>query len=138
MRRMALLVSVLWWGCESEYVVRSEQREITCCSKAPPPTPTPPSTLTATSGAALYPTGYGSSVMVLQSRHLDRATEVLGILDIHLPVGGQDAALAELRAQAAAMGADAVVGAEFHHGEGQGEPIHVSGMAVRFIQLAPS
>jgi hypothetical protein len=30
------------------------------------------------------------------------------------------------------MGADAVVGVEFHHGEGD-EPTHLSGMAVRFV-----
>jgi hypothetical protein len=31
------------------------------------------------------------------------------------------------------MGADAVVGVEFHPGEGEGEPTHLSGMAVRFV-----
>lgn len=91
----------------------------------------------AEAAARSWPAGYGASVVVLQSRHLDRATEVLKIIDIHVPVGGQDAALAALQAEAAAVGADAVVGAEFHHGDGNGEPIHVSGMAVRYIELAP-
>jgi hypothetical protein len=35
------------------------------------------------------------------------------------------------------MGADAVVGVEFHHGEGEGQPTHLSGLAVRFIQKVP-
>ncbi len=35
------------------------------------------------------------------------------------------------------MGADAVVGVEFEHGEGQGEPTHLSGLAVRFLPGVP-
>jgi hypothetical protein len=31
------------------------------------------------------------------------------------------------------MGADAVIGVEFHHGEDEGRPTHLSGMAVRFV-----
>ena len=31
------------------------------------------------------------------------------------------------------MGADAVIGVEFHHGEEHGEPTHLSGLAVRYI-----
>ena len=75
-----------------------------------------------------------SSVLVLQGTHLDRPAEVVGVVDAHLKVGDQDAALAELRRRAAQMGADAVVGVEFHHGEGAGEPIHLSGLAVRFLK----
>jgi hypothetical protein len=30
-----------------------------------------------------------------------------------------------------------VVGVEFHHGEGHGEPIHLSGLAVRYLDQAP-
>jgi uncharacterized protein YbjQ (UPF0145 family) len=54
-----------------------------------------------------------------------------------LKVGDQDAALAALKRRAASMGADAVVGVEFHHGEGAGEPIHLSGLAVRFLKTLP-
>jgi uncharacterized protein YbjQ (UPF0145 family) len=39
--------------------------------------------------------------------------------------------------KAAQLGADAVVGVEFHHGEGEGEPTHPSGLAVKFLPAAP-
>ena len=78
-----------------------------------------------------------SSILILQGTHLDRPAEVVGVVDAHLKVGNQDAALAALRKRAAAMNADAVVGVEFHHGEGAGEPIHLSGLAVRFLRTLP-
>lgn len=78
-----------------------------------------------------------AKVLVLQSTHLDRPAEVVGVVDAHLKVGDQDAALAALRKRAAEMGADAVVGVEFHHGEAAGEPIHLSGLAVRFLDALP-
>ncbi len=81
--------------------------------------------------------GDPNHVLILQSTHLDRPTEVVGVIDAHLPVGDQDAAMAALRKKAAAMGADAVVGVEFHHGESPGEPTHLSGLAVRFLRVVP-
>jgi hypothetical protein len=72
-------------------------------------------------------------VLVLQTTKLDRYAEVVGVVDVHEAMGTDQAALAALRRKAAAMGADAVVGVEFHHGEGEGEPTHLSGMAVRFV-----
>jgi uncharacterized protein YbjQ (UPF0145 family) len=38
-----------------------------------------------------------------------------------------------IRERAAQMGADAVIGVQFHHGEGG--PTHLSGLAVRFVTL---
>ena len=81
--------------------------------------------------------GDASRVLVLQSTHLDRPSEVIGVVDAHVPMGSHDAALDVLRRRAAAMGADAVVGVEFHHGEGEGQPTHLSGLAVRFLQAVP-
>ena len=70
------------------------------------------------------PSGIESSgVVVLVDKRVDRPTQVVGVLDFHSD---------ELRARAAAIGADAVIGAEFEHGEGN-EPSHLSGMAVRFL-----
>ena len=77
-----------------------------------------------------------SRVLILQSTHLDRPAEVVGIVDVHEEMGHHDDALDALRHKAAAMGADAVVGVEFHHSEG-GEPTHLSGLAVRFVSGAP-
>lgn len=75
----------------------------------------------------------GSRVLVLQSTHTDRLTEVVGVIDVHAEMGGHDAALEMLKARAERMGADAVLGVEFHHGHGEEEPTHLSGLAVRFI-----
>lgn len=72
-------------------------------------------------------------VLVLQSNHIDRLTEVVGVVDVHSEMGGHDAALEMLKQRAAQLGADAVLGVEFHHGHGEEEPTHLSGLAVRFI-----
>jgi hypothetical protein len=76
-------------------------------------------------------------VLVLQSTHLDRPAEVVGVVDAHVAMGSHDSALDVVRQRAAALGADAVVGVEFHHGEGEGQPTHLSGLAVRFIDRLP-
>ncbi len=97
-----------------------------------------------TSGAPPDPAGVAneqadaeSRVLVLQSTHLDRPAEVVGVVDAHVPMGSHDRALDVLRRRAVAMGADAVVGVEFHHGEGEGQPTHLSGLAVRFLPSVP-
>jgi hypothetical protein len=74
-----------------------------------------------------------SNVLVLETTKLDRYAEVVGVVDVHEAMGDERAALLSLREKAAAMGANAVIGVEFHHGEGEGEPTHLSGMAVRFV-----
>ncbi len=58
--------------------------------------------------------------------------DILEVVDIHTQATSQDKGFDELRARAAALGADAVIGAEFEHGDGN-EPSHLSGMAVRFL-----
>ncbi len=73
-----------------------------------------------------------STVLVLVDKRVDRPTEVVGVLDFHSQATSEDKGFDELRARAAAMGAEAVIGAEFEHGEGN-EPSHLSGMAVRFL-----
>ena len=76
-------------------------------------------------------------ILVMQTKHLDRPAQVVGVVDAHEEMGKQEAALWTLRKKAAALGADAVVGVEFHHGEGEGEPTHLSGLAVRFLTTVP-
>jgi hypothetical protein len=78
-----------------------------------------------------------SRVLILQSTHLDRPAQVVGVVDAHEEMGKHDGALHTLQAKAAQMGADAVVGVEFHHGEAQGEPTHLSGLAVKFLPAVP-
>lgn len=74
-------------------------------------------------------------VQLLESETSGREMEALGVVDAHEKPGHHDEALQELRGEAAALGADAVVGIEFHHGEGEAEVSHLSGMAVRYRKL---
>ena len=78
-----------------------------------------------------------SRVLILQSKHVDRPSEVVGVVDAHEEMGKHEKALYDLKVKAAQLGADAVVGVEFHHGEGEGEPTHLSGLAVRFLPAVP-
>lgn len=78
-----------------------------------------------------------SRVLILQGTHLDRPAKVVGVVDAHEEMGKHDGALHTLQAKAAQLGADAVVGVEFHHGEAQGEPTHLSGLAVKFLPAVP-
>lgn len=71
------------------------------------------------------------AILVVPEKRLSRPTEVLGTLDFHTAATDEDKGFDELRARAAALGADAVLSAEFEHGE-NGGPSHLSGMAVRF------
>jgi uncharacterized protein YbjQ (UPF0145 family) len=75
--------------------------------------------------------------LLLQSHHLDRPAEVVGILDVHERMGHHEEALEELQLEAERLGADAVVGVDFHHGEHEGEPTHLSGLAVRYLPRMP-
>jgi hypothetical protein len=72
------------------------------------------------------------SVQVLVDKRIPRPTEVIAVFDFHSRADSEDKGFDELRARAAEIGADAVIGAEFEHGEGE-EPSHLSGMAVRFL-----
>lgn len=74
----------------------------------------------------------GGEVHVLLDRRLGRPAEVVAILDVHAPHGDTEGALDELRHAAGAVGADAVVGVELHHGrDGR---YHLSGLAVRVLR----
>jgi uncharacterized protein YbjQ (UPF0145 family) len=82
--------------------------------------------------------GAAKKMLVLQAQDAGRPTEVLGVVDVHEASGDHDAALETLRQRAALLGAEAVLGVEFHHepGEAGGEhkdiATHLSGLAVRF------
>lgn len=71
-----------------------------------------------------------AQILVTPDRKLEVPTEIVGVLDFHSPADTQDKGFEELRARAASLGADAVIGAEFEHGE-DGGLSHLSGMAVR-------
>jgi uncharacterized protein YbjQ (UPF0145 family) len=81
------------------------------------------------------PTSAGARVQVIESESTGREMEAMGIVDAHERPGHHEEALTDLREAAAELGAEAVVGVEFHHGEGHGEVSHLSGLAVRFRKL---
>ena len=62
--------------------------------------------------------------------------EILEIVDLHTSATSQDKGFDELRARAVSKGGDAVIGAEFEHGDGA-EPSHLSGMIVRYGSPIP-
>ncbi len=109
-----------------------------CClvevtTPRPPPRPSPPPCDTVPTSIAALPT---DRVLVLESSHLARPSEVVGVIDVHAEMGGHDSALELLKERAVQLGADAVLGVEFHHGHGEDEPTHLSGLAVRFTDEA--
>ncbi len=107
-------------------IVLHDSATLACTSGPAAPTVSAPSVPTS---------DRASRVIILQTTDLSRPAEVVAPVDIHEPVGDETAALQMLREYAASIGADAVVGVEFHHGHGGG-PIHLSGLAVRFIDLS--
>ena len=99
----------------------------------------PPPPVVSSSPPDAKPTGVDPShVLVVESARLERPGEVIGVVDVPDTAGTRDSGLALLRRRAAEMGADAVVGVEFHHDAREGQPTHVSGLAVRFLKSAPS
>jgi hypothetical protein len=82
-------------------------------------------------GTVMTPRMRGIQVFV--DKRIPRPTEVLAVFDFHSNATSEDKGFDELRMRAAAIGADAVISAEFEHGEGN-EPSHLSGMAVRFVE----
>ena len=82
--------------------------------------------------------GDPSKVVVLPTKDINRPCEVIGVVDVHVPMGNHDTALDQLRRRAASMGADAVIGVDFNHPEEPGQPSHLSGLAVRYVQPVAS
>jgi uncharacterized protein YbjQ (UPF0145 family) len=74
-------------------------------------------------------------VRVMQGEDIGCSTEALGLVDVHSHMHETDHALDVLKRRAAVLGAEAVLGVDFHHGEGGHEPTHLSGMAVRCHDL---
>jgi uncharacterized protein YbjQ (UPF0145 family) len=63
-----------------------------------------------------------------------RRYDVLGTIDIRGGTGGEERALAELKARGFALHADLVIGVQFEHGEGEGKPSRLTGTAIRFVR----
>jgi hypothetical protein len=131
-RALVLCAAVFLQACSEDYADRPA---------ASPPAPSvyvvesAPAAVAAAPEAAPAEDGDSRAavahVFITPDKHLDRPTEVVGVFDFHTRATSEDKGFDELRAKAAAIGADAVIGAEFEHGEGD-EPSHLSGMAVRY------
>jgi uncharacterized protein YbjQ (UPF0145 family) len=76
-----------------------------------------------------------ASVRVIQNDSLGCTAEALGPIDVHRNMESTQQALEALKLRAAALGADAIIGVDFEHGEGGNAPTHLSGMAVRCRDL---
>jgi hypothetical protein len=74
---------------------------------------------------------YVPPLLVTIDHEIGRPTEIVGVLDFHSRAEDEDKGFDELRIRAAALGAQAVIDAEFEHGENGGLS-HLSGLAVRF------
>ena len=115
------------------------QKTITTGPESPPAAPAAPAPIAAPSsddGPSLtvtYPLAPEiARVQILVEKHPPRPAEVLGVFDFHTRADSEDKGFDQLRLAASRLGADAVIGAEFEHGDGA-EPSHLSGMAVRFL-----
>lgn len=82
-------------------------------------------------------TARAAGILVTPESTLDRDIMLVEVLDFHTPVDSEDKGFDALRLRAAALGADAVIGAEFEHGE-EGELSHLSGMAVKYFVPDPT
>lgn len=136
MRALMLGAVVLTAACEEGYVMpaRDPVQSVQ---------PAAPTTIYIETGAsspeAMPPVALATTretspehVHIYPSKDIGRMTEVVGVLDFHTDADSQDKGFEQLKARAAALGADAVIGAEFEHGD-PGEKSHLSGMAVRFV-----
>lgn len=61
---------------------------------------------------------------------------IVEVLDLHTSATSENKGFDELRQRAAAQGGDAVIGAEFEHGDDGGQS-HLSGMIVRYADPIP-
>ncbi len=150
--RLALLIAVLIAiaGCDNEYhpeyhpqSAYDYEQDVSTPSTVFEVTGGAPPQPSAASSPQTRPTpvanGDPSKILVLPTKELNRPCEVIGVVDIHVPMGSHDTSLDQLRRRAAQMGADAVIGVDFNHPEEPGQPSHLSGLAVRYVEpVAPS
>lgn len=74
------------------------------------------------------------NVRLMARNDLGCKTEVLGLVDVHEDGSTAEQAVSDLKLRAAELGAEAVIGVDFEHGDGH-QATHLSGMAVRCRDL---
>jgi uncharacterized protein YbjQ (UPF0145 family) len=104
----------------------------TACGSTSPTARSPSWDLDAheTSGAPRIP------VLNQQTCPPSRDCDIVEVVDLHTKATSEDKGFDELRRRAAERGGDAVIGAEFEHGD-KDEPSHLSGMIVRYGNPIP-
>jgi hypothetical protein len=140
MRGLAVVVvAMLVAGCSPTLVVQKVEDPSASSGgseQGTEPRPQPPSAPSSDDGPSLivtYPLPPDvARVQILTDKHPNRSAEVLAVFDFHTDADSEDKGFDQLRLAAARVGADAVIGAEFEHGEDGGKS-HLSGMAVRFL-----
>ena len=137
--RTALLVTALTAlliGCEPILFVQKSESPSAEAEQPASSSAQPPSAPASDDGPSLlvtYPLAPEiARVQILADKHPNRPAEVLGVFDFHTDADSEDKGFDQLRLAAARLGADAVIGAEFEHGDNGGKS-HLSGMAVRFL-----
>ena len=116
MRIITLSFAIALAGCT--------QPNIAAEQTLPPPTP------------ADYHLGPGVPITTQQTCPTAHTCNIIEILDLHTSATSEDKGFEELRARAVSDGADAVIGAEFEHGD-DGGPSHLSGVLVRYASPPP-
>jgi len=104
------------------------------CAEAQPPVPQVPR---PTAAPDVPPTSRGPTVRASSTCPAPTAQQcfILEIVDIHTEAASEAKGFEELRVRAAALRADAVIGAEFEHGEAGKS--HLAGMVVRYGDRLP-
>jgi hypothetical protein len=132
--------ALLFSGCAPTFVVHKTEQISSVAPVEPvaaPSPPTPPSAPSNDDGPSLsvnYPLPPDvARIQILTDKHPKRSAEVLAVFDFHTDASSEDKGFDQLRLAAARVGADAVIGAEFEHGDDGGKS-HLAGVAVRFLE----
>jgi len=142
--QLFVAVSMLVAGCAPTLVMQhAEDGHASTGSEeqsAPPPQAPQPAAAESSGGddgpslTVTYPLAPDvARIQILTDKHPKRSAEVVAVFDFHTDADSEDKGFDQLRLAAARVGADAVIGAEFEHGDNGGKS-HLSGMAVRFLE----
>lgn len=106
------------------------------CTQAPRMAQDPSSPGVSAAGA---PSAADGGVFVTAEQTCPRGHDcnIVEVVDLHTAAASEDKGFDELRARASSVGGDAVIGAEFEHGD-NGGPSHLSGVIVRYGAPSPA
>ena len=135
---LSLAIGLTAAACAPTLVVQKTvdpSRTSASVESAPPATPTLSSN--GDDGGPSLSVAYPLSpevarIQILVDKHSSRSAEMIAVFDFHTDATSADKGFDQLRLAASRVGADAVIGAEFEHGD-EGAKSHLSGTAVRFL-----